>query len=125
MIKVGVGGFNVMKVFFICNDDYKIVFCLFDVDCDGFVFGEGVGVIVFEELEYVKKCGVIIYVEIVGVGVIVDVYYIIVLYFEGLGVGNVMWIVLVDVGFNLEDIDYINVYGMFILFGDIVEVKVI
>lgn len=125
VIKVGIGGFNVMKVLFICNDDCKIVLCFFDVDRDGFVLGEGGGVIILEELEYVKKRGVYIIVEIVGVGVIVDVYYLIVLYFEGLGVVNVMKMVLEDVGLVIMDVDYINVYGIFILLGDVVEVKVI
>lgn len=71
-------GFSVNKVLFI-NLDLKIVSCLFDKNCDGFVMGEGVGIIVFEEFEYVLVCGVKIYGEIVGYGLIGDVYYIIVL----------------------------------------------
>lgn len=90
-------GFCVNKVFFI-NSDFVIVFCLFDKDCDGFVMGEGVGVIVFEEFEYVLVCGVCIYVEIVGYGLIGDVYYIIVLVLGGEGGVCVMCYVIEDVG---------------------------
>lgn len=66
-----------MKVFFCCNDDLVVVSCLFDCGWDGFVFSEGLGVLVFEELEWVKVCGVKIYGEVLGYGIIGDVGYII------------------------------------------------
>lgn len=125
VVEVGIGGFSVMKVMLICNDDFVIVFCFYDVECDGFVLGEGGGGFILEELEYVKVCGVIIYVELVGYVVSLDVYYIIVLYLEGFGVSVCMCNVLVFAGVNFEDVDYINIYGIFILLGDIVELKVI
>lgn len=79
-------GFCVVKVMLLkCNDDLVYVFWLFDQDCDGFIMGEGVGVFVLEDYEYVKVWGVEIFVELKGYGMIVDVYYVIVLLLDGEG----------------------------------------
>lgn len=93
----GVIGFNFLMVFFMWNDEFMWVLCFFDWMCDGFVLGEGVGMLIFEELEYVKECGVIIYGEIFGYGLMVDVYWIIDIYLDGCGVVVCMNMVLVDV----------------------------
>lgn len=77
-------GFSLVKVL-IFNEDLVMVCCLFDKNCSGFVMGEGLGILIFEELEYVLVCGVYIYVEIVGYGVIGDVFYIIMFVFGGEG----------------------------------------
>lgn len=123
--KIGIVGFNVCKVLLIkCVDDLQVVSCLYDVDCDGFVMGEGVGIVVLEEYEYVKVCGVKIYVEVLGYGLLGDVYYIIVLSEDGEGGEWFMCVVLVDVGLELVDIDYINVYGILIMV-DIIEFGVV
>lgn len=92
-------GFNVMKVLFICNDELEKVLCLFECDCDGFVVGEGSGIMIIEVLEYVFVCDVWIYVEIIGYGMIGDGYYMIVLLLDGNGVVCCMEVVLDDVGF--------------------------
>lgn len=98
----GIGGFVVVCVLLICNDDLVIVLCLWDKDCDGFVLGEGLGVMVFEEYEVVKVCGVKIYVEVVGFGMMGDVYYMIVLNMDGLCC--CMVVVLCDVGLNVDEV---------------------
>lgn len=121
----GLGGFGVVCVFFICNDELICVSCLWDWDCDGFVLFDGFGVLVFEELEYVCVCGVWIYVELVGFGMSGDVFYMIVLLEDGVGVVCCMKNVLCDVGLDFCQVDYINVYGIFILVGDIVEIVVV
>lgn len=74
------------------------MFCFWDKDCDGFVFGDGAGIMVFEEYEYVKVCGVKIYVEVVGFGMLGDVYYMILLSEDGFGGVLVMEVVMCDVG---------------------------
>lgn len=78
---------------------------------------------VFEEYEYVKVCGVKIYVEVVGFGMLGDVYYMILLSEDGFGGVLVMEVVMCDVGVIGEQIGYVNVYGIFIFVGDVVEVK--
>lgn len=119
-------GFGRLKLlFWVFNDNFRVSFWLFDVECDGFVVGEGVVVFVFEEFEYVKVRGVNVLVEIRGYGCSGDVYYVIVLRGDGLGVLVVMKRVLKNVGLKLEEVDYINVYVIGILIGDVVEVVVI
>lgn len=125
IIFLGVVGFVSVKVLFFCNDDLVIVSCLFDKECDGFVIGEGVGVLVFEIFEYVQVCGVMIFGEVVGYGMICDVYYIIFLIFGGVGGVEVMCLVLVDGVIDLLEIDYVNVYGISILVNDKNEILVI
>lgn len=112
---VGIGGFVSIKVFFIRNDEFKKVLRFFDKDCNGFVMGEGVGVLVFEEYESVKKREVKIYVEFVGYGESGDVNYIIVLVFEGEGVFRVMKMVLEMVK---VEVGYVNVYGISMYYND-------
>lgn len=90
VIFLGLVGFFFVKVLFICNDDFIFVSCFFDCDCDGFVMGEGVGILILEELECVFSRGVRIYVEMVGYGMICDVYYMIFLVFDGEGVIRVI-----------------------------------
>lgn len=123
--EIGVVGFNVCKVLLIkCDNDYKVVSCFWDEDCDGFVIVEGVGVVVLEEYEYVKVCGVKIYVEILGYGLLGDVYYIIVFSEDGDGGFCLMSVVLKWVGIGLDKLDYINVYGISIMV-DVIELGVV
>lgn len=122
---LGVGGFGVVCVLLICNDNLQVVSCLWDKECDGFVLGDGVGMLVFEEYEYVKVCGVKIYVEIVGFGMSSDVYYMMLLLENGVGVVLVMVNVLCDVVIEFVQIGYVNVYGMLMFVGDKVEMQVV
>lgn len=124
LLLIVLGGFCVMKVMSICNDVLEQVLCLWDKDCDGFVLGDGVGILILEEYEYVKVCGVKIYCELVGFGVSFDVYYMIVLSENGEGVVCCMVMVMKDVGVSLEQVGYFNVYGIFMLLGDLGEIMV-
>lgn len=120
----GAGGPNVTYVPLICNDLFEIVLCLPSVSCDGPTTGEGGGRSASEESEYVKVCGVKTHVEAVGAGTLVDVYYSIVLYFEGPGVKPATSNVPEDVETKFEEADHTNAYGILIFAGDTLEVKV-
>lgn len=115
--------FDVMGVMLLkYNDQLEKVLCVFDVNCDGFVILGGGGIIVLEELEYVKVCGVKIYVEVMGYVVILDGYDMVVFLGEG---GECVMCLVLEMLKDGCKISYINVYGILILVGDVGEVEVV
>ena len=121
----GVCGFTAMHALSTRNDDPEHASRPFSASRDGFVMGEGAGVLILEELEHAKARGAKIYCEVAGVGMSADAHHITASHPEGLGANLVMSNALEDAGMKPEDIDYINVHGTSTPVGDISEVKAI
>ncbi|HEX6849368.1 MAG TPA: beta-ketoacyl-ACP synthase II, partial [Chitinophagaceae bacterium] len=123
--EAGVGGFNAMKALSERNDDPKTASRPYDKDRDGFVMGEGAGVVILESLDHAIARGAKIYCEVAGSGATADAHHITAPHPEGLGAKNVMNAALEDAGMKPTDIDYINTHGTSTPLGDIAEVKAI
>jgi len=121
----GVGGFNAMKALSTRNDDPEHASRPFSASRDGFIMGEGAGILVLEELGHALARGARIYAEVGGVGMSADAHHITASHPEGLGAKLVMQRALKDAEMQPEDIDYINVHGTSTHVGDISEVKAI
>ena len=125
IVPIGIGGFCAMKAMSTRNDDPKHASRPFDKDRDGFVMGEGAGVIVLEELEHAKKRGAKIYCEIVGYGNTADAHHLTAPSPGGEGAARCMKMALRNGGLNLEDISYINAHGTSTPQGDVCETQAI
>ena len=108
---MGVAGFNAMKAISTRNDDPQKASRPFDKNRDGFVMGEGAGIVVLEELEHAKKRGASIYAEMQGIGFTADAHHITAPSPGGEGAVRAMHLCLADGGLNIEDVQYINAHG--------------
>ena len=106
-----VGGFNALKALSTRNDEPQKASRPFDRDRDGFVIGEGAGIVILEELEHAQKRGARIYAEVVGYGYNGDAYHITAPSPDGDGAIRCMRMALRDAGIAPEEVDYINAHG--------------
>ncbi|KPN72346.1 beta-ketoacyl-ACP synthase II [Neisseria sp. 83E34] len=113
---LGMGGFAAMKALSTRNDDPKTASRPWDKGRDGFVMGEGAGILVLEELEHAKKRGAKIYAELAGFGMSSDAHHITAPNAEGPALAVTR--ALADAGLNPNDIDYVNAHGTSTPLGD-------
>jgi len=118
---LGFGGFCAMKALSTRNDEPEKASRPFDRDRDGFVMGEGAGIVVLESLEHARKRGARIYCELAGYGMTADAYHITAPSPDGDGAARCMGLALDDAGINPEDVDYINAHGTSTPLNDKVE----
>jgi 3-oxoacyl-[acyl-carrier-protein] synthase II len=123
--EAGMGGFNSMQALSTNNENYKTASRPFDVSRDGFVMGEGSGVLIFEEYQHALNRGAKIYAEVIGGGMSADAYHLTAPHPEGAGAILVMNNCLEDAGIKAEDVDYVNVHGTATPLGDVSELKAI
>ena len=118
---MGLGGFVACRALSQRNDDPQQASRPFDKGRDGFVLGEGAGILVLEEYEHAKKRGAKIYCEVVGSGNTADANHITAPHPEGAGASRAMTDAVREAGWNLDEVDYINAHGTSTELGDKAE----
>jgi len=118
---LGVAGFANMKALSTRNDEPQKASRPFDAERDGFVMGEGAGILVLEELEHAKKRGAKIYAEVVGYGLTGDAYHITAPCADADGAKRVIMMALNDARINPDEVDYINAHGTSTPLNDKIE----
>jgi 3-oxoacyl-[acyl-carrier-protein] synthase II len=118
---MGVGGFAAMRALSTRNDEPERASRPFDKDRDGFIMGEGAGVIVLEELEFAKRRGAPTYAELVGYGMSADAYHITAPSEDGDGGMRVMQMAIRRAGITPDKVDYINAHGTSTPYNDKLE----
>ncbi len=122
---MGVGGFNAMKALSTRNDEPEKASRPFDAHRDGFVMGEGGGMLILEELGHAVNRGARIYGELAGIGMTADAYHITAPAPGGEGAIRSMRLCIQDAGMRPEDVDYINAHGTSTPFNDKSETQAI
>ena len=118
---LGIGGFCAARALSTRNDDPATASRPWDVDRDGFVQGEGAGILVLEEYEHAKARGARIYCELAGYGMSADAHHITAPPEDGHGGARSMQNAMRNAGLNADDIDYINAHGTSTPLGDVAE----
>ena len=122
---MGVGGFAALRALSTRNDDPSHASRPFEKDRDGFVLGEGAGIVVLEELEFAKRRGATIYAEMVGYGMSGDAYHMTAPSENGDGAFRVMNAAIASAGLRPDQIDYINAHGTSTPHNDRIETTAI
>jgi 3-oxoacyl-[acyl-carrier-protein] synthase II len=122
---MSVGGFSSMKAMSTRNDEPERASRPFDAERDGFVLGEGAGMVVLEELEHARARGARIYSEITGVGMTADAYHITAPAPNGEGAARAMARAVEESGVPIEEYDYVNAHGTSTPFNDEFETMAI
>jgi 3-oxoacyl-[acyl-carrier-protein] synthase II len=125
IVPVGIAGFCAMRALSTRNDEPERASRPFDKDRDGFVMGEGAGVIILEEYEHAKKRGAKIYCELAGYGLTADAYHMSAPLPGGEGASRCMGMAMKHAKVNPGDVDYINAHGTSTPVGDICETKAV
>jgi 3-oxoacyl-[acyl-carrier-protein] synthase II len=120
---LGISGFTAARAVSERNDAPEKASRPFDKDRDGFVAGEGAGILILEELEHARARGARIYCELTGYGATADAYHI--TNPSGLGAERAMKLALDDAGLQPHDVQYVNAHGTSTPVGDIAECKAI
>jgi 3-oxoacyl-[acyl-carrier-protein] synthase II len=120
---LGLGGFDTMKAVSTRNDDPATASRPFDKDRDGFVLGEGAGIVVLEEYEHARRRGARMYCELAGFGMSADAYHMTAPNMDG--PRRCMLVALRNAGINADQVDYLNAHGTSTPLGDINETKAI
>ncbi len=119
---LGMGGFASARALSTRNDDPAAASRPWDVERDGFVLGEGAGVMVLEEYEHAKARGAKIYAELLGFGMSADAYHMTSPLEDGSGGSKAVISALASAGVNADQIDYLNAHGTSTQLGDLAEV---
>ncbi|KAB0666820.1 beta-ketoacyl-ACP synthase II [Oryzomonas japonica] len=122
---LGIGGFSAMKALSDRNDDPQAASRPFEKNRDGFVMGEGAGIVILEEYEAAKKRGAKIYAEVVGYGLTGDAYHLTAPAPDGEGAARCMKMALANAGVNPEQVGYINAHGTSTSMNDLYETMAI
>ncbi|MDD3364513.1 MAG: beta-ketoacyl synthase N-terminal-like domain-containing protein, partial [Syntrophomonas sp.] len=120
---LSIAGFCAMKALSTRNDQPEKACRPFDIDRDGFVMGEGAGIVILEELDHALKRGAKIYAELVGYGSSADAYHIVQPDPEGNGAARALTAALAEAGIKAGEIDYMNAHGTGTHINDMVETK--